>query len=293
MRPAHVILTGTQCIVVCMWVCIGLVADVGLVVCQQQRSLGADPGMMSLPARPRSRSYLWHCVFEGESRAPSVCVCALVLFLCGDVVIVSCLCQLCVSQTPSYSCPQKITPGDVFFWSCSVWVSVSFTFTEWNMRLFAFFYLRFMSIEGQTDVWQDDISHSWYDLDVGGETVTVRQSNQIDLFMEWKQLNSPWQFSHFSFTVRLLFLQDVWSLFDAFHVIFVYVGLGRGEEQGARERNHWSKSQCLCLCLGFPLSLFSLVPTTASSFKLFSTTLFIFTFLPVYLTRPLLLSNRI
>lgn len=60
-------------------------------------------------------------------------------------------------------------------------------------------------------------------------------------------------------------------------------GLGRGGEQGARVRNHWSMSQCLCLCLGFPLS-FSLVPTTASSFKFLTTPLSIFTFLPVYLT---------
>lgn len=145
----------------CMWVCIGLVADVGLVVCQQQRSLGADPGMMSLPARPRSRSYLWHCVFDGErTKHPvCVCVCALTLFLCGDVVIVICLCQVCVSQTASRSCPQKMSPGDSFSVpELRASVYVSFSFTEWNVRLFSFFYFRFMTIGGQTDVRQDDIS---------------------------------------------------------------------------------------------------------------------------------------
>lgn len=43
---------------ICVCACVGCFADVGLAVCQLQGSLGPDPGMMSLPARPRSRSNL-------------------------------------------------------------------------------------------------------------------------------------------------------------------------------------------------------------------------------------------
>lgn len=173
---------------------------------------------MSLPARPRSHSYLWHCVFEGESQAPSVCLCVNIISMCmcGDVVIVSCLCLVCVSQTPSHTCPQKMTPWRFFFSSQSfrsVWVSmcVSLLYRVKYEAVFSFLFqvYDFRGTDRCLTGWHFSLAtwvHSWCDLDVGGEAATVRRTNQIDLFIEWKQQNSPWWFSCFSFTVRLPFL---------------------------------------------------------------------------------------
>lgn len=69
---------------------------------------------------------------------------------------------------------------------------------------------------------------------------------------------------------RLLLVSDVWGLSDAFHATFVYVWLavggwavgwgGRGPERGIIEVR-----ASVYVCVWVSISLFPLIPTTASS----------------------------
>lgn len=92
----------------------------------------------------------------------------------------------------------------------------------------------------------------------GSEAVTVRQSNPIGHFIEWKQQNLPWRFLlllvHLQAGVSLRCMEAVWC----FSMSYLFM-LGNWRERWRvrfRKRNHWSVCQCLCLCLGFPLSPF-------------------------------------
>lgn len=249
-------------ILVCMWVCMGLSADVGLVLGQQQGSLGADPGMMSLPGRPRSRSYLCQCLRSAEPGTQCVCVYThMFLYLCADKVIVSGLCLLCVTQALLWSSQDdpRCVPVSLSPLQSGIWGGFLFSISGlWLKR------------DRQTS---DRVTF-----------LSGHLSSQLMWFGCWRRRQS-----RSDRLIQLVFLQngnnkihrgdfpiprslwDVRSLSDGLHVTFVYPWQGRGGEQGARERNHWSASQCLCLCLGFPLSLFPLSPTTASSFRPSST----------------------
>lgn len=90
--------------------------------------------------------------------------------------------------------------------------------------------------------------------------MTVRQSNPIGHFIEWKQQNLPWCFLlflvHSQAGVSLRCMEAVWCFSMSY---FFMLGHWRGRWRvrfKARKRNHWSVCQCLCLCLGFPLSPF-------------------------------------
>ena len=95
--------------------------------------------------------------------------------------------------------------------------------------------------------------YCWYDLDVGGEAVTVCRSHPIGLFIGWKRQKRAMTIFPFLIHFRLPFLWDVLGPVWCFPCYICLCLASEGGEGGGRERNHWSASQCLCLCLGFHL----------------------------------------
>lgn len=183
--------------------------------------------------------------------------------------------KLFIHSTP-FSRPQKLPPGAVEACECVC-------------EAVFFFYFRFMTVEGQTDVWQEDISQ--WPLEFTVDMIWMLGERQwqsdslIKLIFLWNGNNL---IHHDNFPVSHSLSGCCFSKMYGACLMLSMLYLFMWGQGGVRSREPESGiievRASVYVCVWVSFSLFSLVPTTASSFKLFTTPLSSFTFLLVYLS---------